>query len=248
MPLTKRQIVRLSKAIDPTHVENKRGMAYMAQHEVRAELTRIFGYGNWDTQVESMDLIYEDQYQKDGKTYYLACYKAAVRLNIRDYDGNLVCSFLEYHAEENAPLPNRGEAHAMAITSVESYALRRAAIGLGDRMGLGLYNKGSQAPLVGGSMQLTDADSPQFLEGTPEPPLSTPETAETTDYVGQAMLAEKSADVLKIWRDAKTAFGPKPTDEQRQTLATVADIGAKLKAIEDPEAAAETALAKGFKS
>jgi recombination DNA repair RAD52 pathway protein len=172
MGLTKAQIARLSKAIDPNHVEKKQGLSYMAQHEVRAELTRIFGYGNWDTQVESMDLLYETELAKgmpqypakgDGRPYYVVCYRACVRLNIRDYQGKHVASFVEYHAEENAPLPNRGEAHAMAITSVESYAMRRAAIGLGDRLGLGLYNEGKIVPLVKGTLQTIDSDSPQFV-------------------------------------------------------------------------------------
>jgi len=56
----------------------------------------------------------------------------------------------------------------MAITSVESYALRRAAIGLGDRLGLGLYNDGKADPLVRGTLQLTDKDSPLWRE--PQPP------------------------------------------------------------------------------
>lgn len=178
--LTQAQILRLVTAIEPAHVESKRGMTYMAQHEVRAELTRIFGFGNWDTQVESMDLLYEkhivkgeEQYPAKGTapSYWVTCYKAAVRLTIRDYQGREVCSFLEYHAEENAPLPNRGEAHAMAITSVESYALRRAAIGLGDRLGLGLYAKGSTAPLVMRTLQLDDPDSPQVFKPAVQEPV-----------------------------------------------------------------------------
>jgi len=177
MGLTRVQVERLVKAIDPAHVENKRGLSYMAQHEARAELTRIFGYGNWDSRVEEMILIYETKIEKgdpqypakgDGKPYYVACYRAGVRLRIRDYHGNPVCEFLEYHAEENAPLPNRGEAHAMAMTSVESYALRRAALGLGDRLGLGLYDKGSQTALVRGTLQLTDPASPLYVAPTPE--------------------------------------------------------------------------------
>jgi hypothetical protein len=52
----------------------------------------------------------------------------------------------------------------MAITSVESYALRRAAIGLGDRLGLGLYNDGKIEPLVKGTLQLTDPESPLYQE------------------------------------------------------------------------------------
>jgi hypothetical protein len=162
--LTRTQVQRLLRGIDPAHVESKRGLAYMAQHEVRAELTRIFGVGNWDSEVTSMDRMWEDTYEKDGKTYYRVCYRAGVRLTIRDYWGNFVCSFVEYHAEANSGLPDRGEAEAMAITSVESYALRRAALGLGDRLGLGLYNDGKQVPLVKGSLQLTDKESPLYIE------------------------------------------------------------------------------------
>lgn len=168
--LTRAQIERLLMAISPSHVDKKQGLTYMAQHEVRAELTRIFGFGNWDSKVESMELIWESEGPSaDGKkTMYRACYKAGVRLTIRDYWGNEVCSFVEYHAEANSNLPDRGEAHAMAITSVESYALRRAAIGLGDRLGLGLYNDGKLEPLVRGSLQLSDKDSPHYVEPTPE--------------------------------------------------------------------------------
>jgi hypothetical protein len=163
--LTREQIKRLMRGIDPNHVDKKRGLAYMSQHEVRAELTRIFGYGNWDSQVESMELLWETEGpDKDGRgTYYRACYAASVRLNIRDYWGNHICSFVEYHAEANSNLPDRGEAHAMAITSVESYALRRAALGLGDRLGLGLYDGGSEKPLVRGTLQMTDPDSPLYV-------------------------------------------------------------------------------------
>jgi hypothetical protein len=179
MGLTKAQVARLSKAIDPSHVESKQGLSYMAQHEVRAELTRIFGYGNWDTQVESMDLLYETQLNQgdpqypakgNGKPYWVVCYRASVRMNIRDYQGKQIASFLEYHAEENAPLPNRGEAHAMAITSVESYAMRRAAIGLGDRLGLGLYDGGKILPLVKGTLQTIDEESPQYVNKNEEGP------------------------------------------------------------------------------
>lgn len=173
--LTRAQIERLVKAIDPSHVDKKQNkLSYMAQHEVRAELTRIFGYGNWDSQVEKMEFLWEKEvlegdpdYPAKPKAgnppYYRACYMATVRLNIRDYWGNPVCSFVECHVEANSVLPDRGEAHAMAVTSVESYALRRAAIGLGDRLGLGLYNDGKEIALVKGTLQMTDPESPLAL-------------------------------------------------------------------------------------
>lgn len=185
--LTRMQVERLMRGIDPTHVDKKQGLSYMAQHEVRAELTRIFGFGNWDTKVESMELLWESEGPSaDGKkTMYRACYKAAVRLTIRDYWGNEVCSFVEYHAEANSNLPDRGEAHAMAITSCESYALRRAAIGLGDRLGLGLYNDGKVDPLVRGSLQLSDPEAPLYREPAAETPAPSVERLQAATNAGR---------------------------------------------------------------
>lgn len=163
--LTKMQVGRLLQAIDPRHVDKKQGkLAYMAQHEVRAELTRIFGYGNWDAQTEEMSFLWESSIQKDGKEYWRACYYARVRVNIRDYWGNPVASFIGAHAEANSILPDRGEAHAMAVSSVESYAMRRAVISLGDRFGLGLYDGGSSAGLVKGTLQTVDPESPLYID------------------------------------------------------------------------------------
>lgn len=176
--LTQGQILKLVQGIDGAMVAVKQSKSYIAQYEARAEMTRIFGFGNWDSQVEAMDLVYELPVRNgdDGfpanakdknKTYWITCYKASVRVNVRDFWGRPVCSFVESHVEENAAQPNRGEAHALALTSAESYALRRALIGLGDRLGLSLYNKGSVAPLVapapGMLTQLDDPESPQYL-------------------------------------------------------------------------------------
>lgn len=145
--LTFEQIDELVKPINPEFVESKQGKTYLAQHQARAEMNRIFGYGNWDSSVEEMGLLYETQQAgRDGKDRWVIAYRAKVTVNVRDLWGMPLATFSEYHAEENAPQPNRGEAHALAMTSVESYALRRALIGLGDRLGLGLYHAGSTAP------------------------------------------------------------------------------------------------------
>lgn len=155
--LTYAQIGRLLTPVNKARIEAKNGMSYVPQHEVRAELSRVFGPGNWDSQVHDVTLLYDREVREGdpgfpknprSEVYYIVGYRAACTLNVRSYDGVPVASFTEYHAEENAPLPNRGEAHAMALTSVESYALRRAAIGLGDAFGLHLYAGGSSAPLV----------------------------------------------------------------------------------------------------
>jgi hypothetical protein len=131
-------------------------MSYIPQHEVRAELTRILGFGNWDTQVHDVRMLFEDSEQRGDKTYWVVGYSAACTLRIRDFKGRPVSEYTEYHAESNAPQPNRGEAHALCLTSVESYAFRRAAIALGDGLGLGLYRGGDLSPLVRGTLQMEE--------------------------------------------------------------------------------------------
>lgn len=148
--LTFEQVEELVKAINPAYVDKKQKLTYLAQHQARAEMNRIFGYGNWDVQAEAPELIYETQQpgtgQNSSKMYWLVAYRIRITVDIRDLWGMPVASYTGVHAEENAPQPNRGEAHALALTSVDSYALRRALINLGDRFGLGLYNGGSTAP------------------------------------------------------------------------------------------------------
>jgi hypothetical protein len=90
----------------------------------------------------------------------------------------------------------------MAMTSVESYALRRAAIGLGDRLGLGLYDNGKTDALVKNSLQRQDrqarrAESEQeatekLLEGnTPTLRIETADGPSAARAVADAFAHEK---------------------------------------------------------
>lgn len=172
--LTKAQIKRITKPVRADRVETKQGRSYVAQHEVRAELARTFGPGRVDHTMTPPVFQWEQVLEPgqpgyptngDGKKpYYVVCFMGGCTLRAYDYAGDLVYECTEFHAEANAPLPDRGEAYAMAITSVQSYALRRAAISLGDNMGLHLYENGSLAPLIGGTLALEgDVDSPLAL-------------------------------------------------------------------------------------
>lgn len=171
MPITPKQIERLLTPVVPSRIEKVRGQSYVPQYEVRAELNRVFGFGCWDSTIHSVTLIYEEPEDRPRKnepevtdTYWRVCYRAACTLRIRDFYGQPICEHTEWHAEESAPQPNRGEAHAMALTSVESYALRRACINLGDTFGLHLYRDGQISPLIKGTLQTTDKDSPLYRE------------------------------------------------------------------------------------
>jgi hypothetical protein len=172
MPLTAGQITRLLTPVRPTRIEQVRGNSYVPQFEVRAELNRVFGFGNWDSLIHNVALIYEDADEREKGTYWKVCYRAACTLTIRDFNGTPVCEHTEWHAEESAPQPSRGEAHALALTSVESYALRRAAINLGDTFGLHLYRDGQLGPLIRGTLQTTDPDSPMYDPDAPGAPVA----------------------------------------------------------------------------
>lgn len=76
----------------------------------------------------------------------------------------------------------------MAVTSAQSYALRRAALNLGDNMGLHLYSGGSTAPLVMNTMALADKDSPLHIDPAVRPSKATESAprASTPESVSEA--------------------------------------------------------------
>jgi hypothetical protein len=196
MGLTEKQIRRLITPVRESRVEQIRGNTYVPHQEVRAEFCRIFGPGNWDSRVHDVTLLYEDSRpgkgDNEGKTYWVVGYRAAVTVRVRDYEGTEVAEFTEYHAEENAPQPNRGEAHALALTSVESYALRRAAIGLGDAFGLHLYRGGSLQPLVKGTLMLEEVFDSDPLGGSEGAgaPLSDEQRQVLSESLGATIVSE----------------------------------------------------------
>lgn len=154
--LTRKQVERGLKPVRPDRIEELRGLSYVPAEEVRAELVRQFGVGNWDSQVIELTLLYENEVKTSaGKPAWDVCYRAGVQLRIRDYEGRPICEFIEYH-NSTSRHPDRGEAHGNAMTAASSYALRRCAIGLGDNYGLHLYHKGQSDPLVLGTLQLSE--------------------------------------------------------------------------------------------
>lgn len=215
--LTQAQIIALMNAVRQDLIESKRGMSYVPQQEIRAALIRIFGPGNADHTMHEPKLNYELRiakgepgYPANGKApfYYVTSYTVGCTLRIRDYWGNPIADFTEYHSEANAPLPDRGEARAMAITSAQSYALRRAAISMGDAFGLHLYDKGNVNPIVQRTLALDDPQSPSYFDAqraqqeqaqrfadaqTPQAPVSQPQGAPEHNDPNQIAPAAQAA-------------------------------------------------------
>jgi recombination DNA repair RAD52 pathway protein len=160
--LTTEQVDTLLKPINPLRVLDLNGKAYLAQHDVRAHMNRVFGFANWATDVLHTALVFEEQ-DRNGR--WIACYTATVKVSVYDNVGGLLAHYTDCHASGNAPQPARAEAHALALTSAVSTAFKRACTNLGDQFGLSLYNKGQRTAFVRGT--LVHPSKPAFT--TPEP-------------------------------------------------------------------------------
>lgn len=185
--LNEHQYEQLLKPLHPNRVAKRqqagRNLSYLEAWDVKAHLIRIFGFGEWNWEVESADLAFESE--KDGK--WNVGYKVIGRLHIK----TLNCWYTEACIGA-ATLPQRGEAHDMAIKTAESDALKRAAINLGTQFGLSLYDNGSLKDVVGRTL---DRDP-----GEPAPPVTdtsdaVPDTDGAEEWIGQMKIAIDNNDV-----------------------------------------------------
>jgi hypothetical protein len=153
------QVSLLLKPIHPRRVRVRDGMSHVEGYDIRAELTRVFGFGRWSSEVleqaalcerETKTKTYTDKKtgeQKGGHPAWYVVYRSRIRLKVHAPDGTLITFHDGTHVGASTH-PDFGEAHGNALTNSETYALRRAAINLGDQFGLSLYNKGSMDAIV----------------------------------------------------------------------------------------------------
>lgn len=141
------QVAALLEPIKQNRVMFANGQSHVPAYDVAAHLTRILGFGNWDTDLLSTTLLFEDG-GKEGKRWTVG-YSATVRLTIKDQYGFALAHWENGAAGDAVNQPSRADAHHLALTTAISTALKRcAAFGLGDQFGLSLYNKGSLGPLL----------------------------------------------------------------------------------------------------
>ena len=154
--LSARQRETLLLPLNPRRVLKVQGQSHLPAFDVRAYLNRVFGFEGFDREILSVWLIAEDAIEKNGRTGFTVTYGAQVRLTIRNPDGRLVKISDGVATGSALNQPSRGEAHDLAMKSAESYALKRAAIDLGDCFGLALYNGGKTDPVVRASIAYTE--------------------------------------------------------------------------------------------
>lgn len=205
--LNPRQYEQLLHALNPNRVSTRkaagRDLSYLEAWDVKAHLIRIFGFGGWSAEVITMELAFEEQIEtKTGGKNWSVGYRVMLTLTIR----GLGCIYTEA-AVGFAKLPDRGEAHDMAIKTAESDALKRAAINLGTQFGLSLYNDGSTADVI--HMTL-DVDAPEQAkpssESAPAPAVTgiSAEPEQTDKAVDKPALGND--DGSSIWVEQMTAI------------------------------------------
>ena len=160
---TEQQSILLRK-INPSRIEKRKqagmNLSYLSQHDVRAHLIRIFGFGGFD--LETLEVRPAFDYEDDGKWH--VGYQVTMRLTVKDEHGNTVCTYSE-SAVGASTQGRRAEAHDMALKTASSDAMKRCAINLGDQFGLSLYDNGSTNPIV---RAVLVGNAPQSPENAPQ--------------------------------------------------------------------------------
>lgn len=153
------QLGQLLRGINPKRVnKDRKGNSHVEAYEIRAHLSRIFGFGRWSETVDRMEMIFEsvtpdrDAKNADDRTKdrVTVAYRAQVTLTVHTLDGQPLATYAEWAMgdAQNFPIASRGDAHDFAIKTAESQAFKRSAMNLGDQFGLSLYAKGSTNPVV----------------------------------------------------------------------------------------------------
>lgn len=229
--LTDAQIKQLLEPINPKRVvRDGKGHNHVSQQDVLAHLIRVFGFGNFDTDVLNVECIFENPRDDAGKRFDV-CYRAMVRLTIRTPDGVELCHY-ENGSTATAQNQTRGDAHDLAYKSSISLSIKRAAIALGDQFGLSLYNKGQMSALVLASLVGADHDGADVQSDVPQ---QVALGNDEVDHADDAVTAQESdADqarsellaTLKFKGVAAKAAGEKFRTDTGSDLNTTTDVAA----------------------
>ena len=190
-----------------------KGHAHVESYEIRAHLSRIFGFARWSEEVTAMELVFEDI--ADGeRPRYTICYRAQVRLTICAPDGTHLATYTEWATGEAINQPSRADAHDLALKKAESQALKRCAMNLGDSFGLSLYRRGSTDALV----QRLVVDDPNAGEA--------PKPAEVDAHIQEAV---PESDTVEAAPDTHTqSEPPKQLSDVDAKALRVADLQAQF--------------------
>lgn len=170
-----KQVLQLLAPIHPSRVLlDGKNKPHVSQQDITAHLIRVFGFGNFDTEILDVSCVFEqptvsvdEETGKPKPNRWDVCYLAKVRLTVRNAEGEVVCRY-EDGSTATAQNQPRGDAHDLAFKSALSLAKKRTAVYLGDQFGLSLYNKGQRRALVKGTLVLPSAGEEEQAEDVQE--------------------------------------------------------------------------------
>lgn len=150
-PLSEAQMRQLVANLNPQRVatrsQGRATLSYLEAWDVRATLTRIFGFGGWSADLaEPVKVLRIDDVmtgRDNPKPGFRALAEATVRVKIHQTGATYTES-----AVASQQGPDIGEVTDFAVKTAESDAFKRACINLGTQFGLSLYDDGSTLDVI----------------------------------------------------------------------------------------------------
>lgn len=144
-PLTDAQLWQLMQGLADDRVYVLSGNSYVKAWDVKATLTRVFGFGGFSTQILSEEMLFKEQVPRSSGTgtNWSIAYRVSLRLIIPQLG-----AFWDEAAVGSNAQGSVAEALDNAVKGATSDALKRCATMLGTQFGLGLYDDGNQNEVI----------------------------------------------------------------------------------------------------
>jgi len=170
--LSAEQYEYLMKPIKASRISSRnqggKSLSYVEAWDIKAHLTRIFGFCNWDSEMIEYHHVADRAYtNQSGGAMVEVIYSVRIRLTIRDQGGAWLCTHAEAAVgSASGPENLLGDLHDNALKTAASDALKRCAINLGTQFGLSLYDNGKQSDVI--KVTLVKPDGVSTVEVTTE--------------------------------------------------------------------------------
>lgn len=190
--LTPKQHETLMRPLNGTRVAKRtqggKQLSYLEAWDVRAHLIRVFGFTNFDAELEDYHFIDTRRYTSTGdnpRPMVEVIYAARMRLTLRDSEGAPLATYAEAAVgSASGPETMLGEHHDNALKTAASDALKRCAMNLGTQFGLSLYDNGRTTDVVRGTLV------PESGEEAAQPPAGGPTEEEATANLQRSLGAK----------------------------------------------------------
>jgi hypothetical protein len=144
-PLTNAQLWQLMQSLPNERVKQLKGLSYVEAWDVKACLTRVFGFGGFSTHILSEGEVFREQVPRSSGsgTNWSIGYRVSLRLIIPQLG-----AYWDEAAIGSNSQGSLAEAYDNAVKGATSDALKRCATMMGTQFGLSLYDKGNQTEVI----------------------------------------------------------------------------------------------------